>query len=271
MRRIVHLSDVHFGAVEPGTVEPLVAKVRELDPDVVVVSGDLTQRARGWQFREAKTFLDRLPRPQVVVPGNHDIPAYNLLARFFAPLAKYKRYISDDLEPTFFDDELAVVGINTARSNVTKNGRINEQQIEFVRSTLCHLNGPVLKVVVTHHPFVIPEGSHHKSIVGRAEVAVPAIESCGGDVLMSGHLHVSHIETTAKRYKLPSGGNALVIQAGTATSTRVRGEPHSFNVVDFDEPRLVITRLESRLAGEPFATAEVKTYIRTPNGWTHHE
>ncbi len=271
MRRIIHLSDVHFGAIDPGTIVPLIDKVRDLAPHVVVVSGDLTQRARVRQFKEAKEFLDRLPHPQIVVPGNHDIPAYNLIARFFYPLANYRRYISDDLAPTFFDDELAIVGLNSARSNVIERGRISEEQIEEVRSKLCEVDEDKLKVVVTHHPFVLPEHSHHKDVIGRADVAVPAIESCGGDVLMSGHLHVSHIETTARRYELSSGGNALVVQAGTATSTRVRGEPHSFNLLEFERPRLAVTRLESRLVSEPFSAAETKTYLKSGNGWLREE
>lgn len=271
MRRIVHLSDVHFGAIDPGSIEPVVAKVDELEPHIVILSGDLTQRARSSQFRDARAFLDRLPKPQIVVPGNHDIPAYNLVARFLYPLANYKRYITDDLTPTFFDDELAIVGVNTARSNVVKGGRISEEQIEDVRAKLCAVDDAVLKVVVTHHPFELPDHSHHDDVVGRADKAVPAIEACGGDILLSGHLHVSHIETTAKRYKLANGGNALVIQAGTATSTRVRGEPHSFNLIETDSPRLAVTRFESRETGEPFTTAEIKRYVKSGNGWLREE
>jgi 3',5'-cyclic AMP phosphodiesterase CpdA len=271
MRRIVHLSDVHFGAIDPGSIEPVVAKISELEPHVVVLSGDLTQRARAYQFREARAFLDRLPKPQIVVPGNHDIPAYNLVARFLWPLANYKKYITDDLSPAFFDDELAIVGVNTARSNVVKGGRINTVQIDEVRSRLCTIDDRILKVVVTHHPFELPENSHHTDVVGRAAEAVPAIEACGGDILMSGHLHVSHIETTASRYRLENGGNALVIQAGTATSTRVRSEPHSFNSIEFDHPRLTVTRLERPAAGETFFDAESKRYIKSGNGWLREE
>ena len=101
MRRIVHISDVHFGTVDPLVADSVSAAVNELRPHVVVVSGDLTQRARSQEFKLARAFLDSLPKPQIVVPGNHDVPAYNLLARFLTPLAKYKRYISDDLTPTF--------------------------------------------------------------------------------------------------------------------------------------------------------------------------
>src|SRR6476620_11455788 len=126
MRRIVHISDIHFGRVDYDVVERAVEKINELEPHLVVVSGDLTQRARSGQFVEAKAFLDRLPQPQIVVPGNHDVPMYNVFDRFVNPLEKFKKYITADLTPTYVDDEVAVVGINTARSLTIKGGRINE-------------------------------------------------------------------------------------------------------------------------------------------------
>jgi 3',5'-cyclic AMP phosphodiesterase CpdA len=267
MKRIIHMSDIHFGTVDMAAANCVIAKVNELKPDVVVVSGDLTQRARSSEFKAARAFLDALPRPQIVVPGNHDIPAHNLLARFLTPLEKYQRYITKNLTPTYFDDELAIVGLNTARSLVIKGGRVNEEQVDFVRSRLCNLDDGLLKVVVTHHPFDLPANSPHSDVVGRAEMAMEAIASCGGDVLMAGHLHVSHIDTTAKRYELSQGGNALVIQAGTATSSRVRGEPHSFNLVEFSHPVLSIERYESRQTGEPFSVAEKKEYSKSGTGW----
>jgi len=261
------MSDVHFGTVDAAAAECVIAKVNELEPDVVVVSGDLTQRARSREFKAAKAFLDALPGPQIVVPGNHDIPAHNLLARFFTPLRKYRRYITRDLSPTYFDDELAIVGLNTARSLVIKGGRVNQEQVDFVRSQICELDHALLKIIVTHHPFDLPASSHHSDVVGRAQMAMQAIAACGGDVLMAGHLHVSHIDTTAKRYALSEGGNALVIQAGTATSSRVRGEPHSFNVVEFSNPTLTVERYESRSEGDPFTVAERKSYAKSGRGW----
>ena len=130
MRTIVHLSDLHFGRVDYAVVEPLVQTVAELAPDVLAVSGDLTQRARSEEFKEAREFLDTLPSPQIIVPGNHDVPLYNVFKRFLQPLDKYKRYITGDLEPFHADAEIAIMGINTARSLTIKDGRINEVQIE---------------------------------------------------------------------------------------------------------------------------------------------
>src|SRR5690349_5428709 len=103
MRTLIHLSDLHFGRVDDTLIAPLIEQVHSLRPDVVVVSGDLTQRARGREFGAARRFLDSLPKPQIIVPGNHDVPLYNVFDRFARPLKKYRRYIGEDLEPAYLD------------------------------------------------------------------------------------------------------------------------------------------------------------------------
>src|SRR5215212_4405314 len=158
MRTLVHLSDLHFGRVDQELLGPVTSTVTGLNPDLVVVSGDLTQRARSQQFREAREFLDTLPSPQIIVPGNHDVPLHNLFARFFEPLEKYREFITDDLTPFYSDDEVAVLGINTARSFTVKDGRINSEQIEAIRQRLCPFPQEVTKIIVTHHPFDLPKG-----------------------------------------------------------------------------------------------------------------
>ena len=266
MRTLVHLSDLHFGHIDPAIVEPLAATVTEIKPDVVVVSGDLTQRARAEQFQEARDFLDDLPQPQIIVPGNHDVPLYNIFQRFLEPLDKYRRYITDDLEPFHADEEIAILGTNTARSLTIKDGRINEQQVARIRERLCPYGNEITKIIVTHHPFDLPEGHEEEEIVGRAQMAMEAMASCGADVLLSGHLHVSHTGHTAKRYKI-SGYSALVVQAGTATSTRVRGEVNAFNVLRIEHPYIEIKRLAWQPDRLAFATASIENFVHTPEGW----
>jgi 3',5'-cyclic AMP phosphodiesterase CpdA len=266
VRTLLHVSDLHFGRIDPATLEPLLAAAREIRPDVVVVSGDLTQRARAWQFREARDFLAALPQPQVVVPGNHDVPLYNVALRFADPLANYRRYITDDLEPYYRDDEVAVAGINTARSLAFKGGRINERQVARVRERLCALPDGVARVIVTHHPFDLPEGRAEADLVGRARMAMEAFVACGADVIASGHLHVSHTAHTAIRYKLP-GRSALVVQAGTATSTRERGEPNSFNVLSVERQRISVERRVWRAADRAFVPGARELFRRTGEGW----
>lgn len=267
MRTLVHISDVHFGRVDYAIVESLIVKIGEIAPDLVVVSGDLTQRARSAQFIEARAFLDKLPKPQIVVPGNHDIPLHNVFDRFVHPLDKYKKYITDDLQPFYADDEIAVLGINTARSLTIKDGRVNERQVAVIRERLCGLPDETLKIVVTHHPFDLPEGYNDDQIVGRAEIAMREITDCGADIFLAGHIHVSHIGHTATRYKLGAGRNALVVQAGTATSTRGRGEANSFNLIEFEHPRLIVKRLECVSAETGFVLAETQEFLQGEKGW----
>ena len=268
MRTIVHISDVHFGRVDYAVVERLREKILEIKPNLIVVSGDLTQRARSEQFIEAKQFLDSLPSPQIVVPGNHDIPLHNVFARFFSPLEKYKKYITGDLQPFYADDEIAVVGINTARSLTIKDGRVNVAQVEAIRRRMCDLSDELLKIIVTHHPFDLPAGYDRDEIVGRAEMAMREITKCGADVFLAGHIHVSYIGETATRYKLGEGENALVVQAGTATSTRGRGEANSFNLLKFERPHLTITRLECAAAENGFVAAQTDKFEKNAKGWS---
>ncbi len=268
MRKILHISDIHFGRVDYAVAEKLIEKVGGLEIHLTIVSGDLTQRARSEQFKEAKEFLDKLPSPQIVVPGNHDVPLHNVFARFLSPLEKYKKYITENLEPFYRDEEIAVIGINTARSLTIKDGSISAEQIAGIREKMCGLGDELLKAVVTHHPFDLPAGFDEDDIVDNAETAMPQIADCGADVFLSGHLHVSHIAHTANRYKLDSGRNALVIQAGTATSTRGRGEANSFNVIEFEHPKLTVTRFECETVETGFLQTEVQEFTQTEKGWT---
>ena len=238
MRTLLHLSDLHFGRVDDSLVEPLVAAAARLQPDLVVISGDFTQRARRNEYRAARAFLARLPEPQLVVPGNHDIPLWDIIRRFANPLGRYRHYISSELMPFFHDEEIAVLGINTARSLTRKYGRINAQQAAEASAAFAKVKKDVVKVVVTHHPFDRPPGSHSR-LVGRAEMAMRDLAAAGVDLFLAGHLHLQHTGLTAQRYRI-EGHSALVVQAGTTTSTRGRGEANSFNVIQIDRGEISI-------------------------------
>lgn len=266
MRSIVHLSDIHFGRVNHSLLAPLIAVVTNLNPDLVAVSGDLTQRARSYQFKEARAFLDRLPAPQIVVPGNHDVPLHNVFARFLRPLRNYRRFITDDLWPFYHDEEIAVLGVNTARSLTIKGGRINEQQVAHMRERFCAIDPAIVKIIVTHHPFDLPDGHDERHLVGRARMAMEAMASCGADVFLAGHLHVSHTTHSATRYQI-KGHSALVVQAGTAASTRGRGEENSFNVVRVDRPHIAVERFEWQPEETKFGLRTTERFRHTADGW----
>jgi 3',5'-cyclic AMP phosphodiesterase CpdA len=266
VRTIVHVSDLHFGRVDHALLEPLRRCLRSIAPNIVVVSGDLTQRARPEQFREARRFLDTLPSPQIVVPGNHDVPLYNVFKRFFKPLDNYLRYISSDLEPAYIDEEIAVVGINTARSLTFKSGRISEDQVERVRAKLCNLPETVTKIVVTHHPFDLPPNWDKDHIVGRAPLAMQMFSRCGADILLAGHVHMSHAGDTTARYKI-EGFSALVVQAGTATSTRARGELNSFNALRIVPNEVTVERYSWDAGAGDFSLARSEHFRRSAKGW----
>ncbi len=266
MRTIVHLSDLHFGRTDPALVEPLLKTIRELNPTLIAVSGDLTQRARSHQFQEAREFLDALPQPKIVVPGNHDIPLYNIYNRFLRPLDKYRRYIADDLRPVYADDEMIVVGVSTARSLVIKGGRINQEQLAHVREKFCALPDEAVKILVTHHPFDLPSAHDDRDLVGRAKMAMAGLAECGADVFLAGHLHVSHTGNTAARYNI-RGHSALVVQAGTATSTRGRGETNSFNVLRLAHPKISVERFSWNPDDLSFAIASEERFQHSDEGW----
>ena len=265
MRTIVHLSDLHFGRVDPAILTPLRDAVRELTPDLVAVSGDLTQRARVEQFKQVRAFLDSLPTPQIVVPGNHDVPLFNPFERFLGKLSRFQTYITQDLKPTYIDDEIAVLGVNTARALTWKGGRINRGQANGIYERFCKVGESQCKIVVTHHPFDLPEGFAARDLVGRARMAMELFARCGVDLFLAGHLHLTHAGGT-ERYAI-EGFSALVVQAGTATSTRGRGEMNSFNVVRVERELLAIETYSWDNAGKRFQSSANKSFRRTAEGW----
>jgi 3',5'-cyclic AMP phosphodiesterase CpdA len=267
MRTIVHLSDLHFGRVDQELLQPLQELVTRLAPDVVVVSGDLTQRAKTEEFKAARAWLDTLPGPQIVVPGNHDIPLYNVASRFLTPLRKYTRYVTLDLAPEYVDDEIAVLGINTARSLTFKDGRVNKEQLAQMRQRMQAVGAQHTRIIVTHHPFDLPDTFDKDDLVDRAPMAMQAFAECGVDVLLAGHLHSSHAGNSAQRYKI-DGYAALVVQAGTATSTRGRGESNSFNVLRVSPDDVQVDRYSWVEGTASFEPVRTECFRRSGDVWS---
>ncbi len=265
MRTLLHLSDLHFGRVNHALVEPMIAIARELAPDLTVISGDFTQRARRLEYKAARAFLARLPEPRLVVPGNHDIPLWDVVRRFVSPLGRYRRYITADLAPFYRDAEIAVLGINTARSLTRKYGRINQEQIAHAGEVFATVDRTLTRVVVTHHPFELPPGSRHR-LVGRSAMAMRGLAAAGVDLILSGHLHLQHTGLTAQRYQI-EGHSALVAQTGTTISTRGRGEANSFNCIRIEPAAIEIeSYLWEQELGQ-FCARPSEQFNRTPTGW----
>ena len=266
MRTIAHLSDLHFGRVDEALLAPLTEFLHAARPDVLVVSGDLTQRAKAKEFIAAREFLDTFSMPKIIVPGNHDVPLYDVFRRFLSPLARYQRYITTDMEPFFIDNEIAVLGINSARSLVVKGGRVNNEQLERVHARLSTLDDKLVKILVTHHPFDLPAHMSKDHLIGRARKAMKAFANCGVDVLLGGHMHSTEAITTDGRYK-QGMYSALSIQAGTATSTRHRGEVNSFNLLRVACDRVEVDQIGWVVDEGVFKKNSTQVFAGTPDGW----
>lgn len=229
MRTLLHISDVHFGPYHrPRLARGVLEFVERQPPDLVVVSGDLTQRAKPAQFRQAREFVDRSPVPTVVVPGNHDVPLYRFWERIFSPYGAYRKHFSDELEPIYRDDELLVVGINTAHGWTLKGGRIPLRRLRQVGELLAQTPEEIVKVVVAHHHLIPPPRFGSQSVMTHAFEAIDVFSSAGVDLILSGHNHQTYIGNSEEFY--PKGRPPVVIlHSGTTTSSRGRGSERDKN------------------------------------------
>jgi 3',5'-cyclic AMP phosphodiesterase CpdA len=267
MRTIAQISDLHFGRHSAAAAEDLLASLRTADPDLVVVSGDFTQRARRAEFIQARHFLDQIPQPKLVVPGNHDIPLYDLFRRFMTPFVKYHHYISPAglTAGLFRDGEIAVLGVNTARRFTRKSGRISIEQISQIRRTFSDVPREVFKALATHHPLGFPSGERPLELAGRSAPALEAIAGEGVHLLMSGHHHRAlggdmEIGMGAK-------GSVIILHAGTAISTRIRGtEGNSYNLIRIAGNRLSISVM-ARFANRGFCESRVLSFQLQEGRW----
>ena len=225
MRIIAHISDLHFGYNDPVLATALIQALDEIKPHVVVVSGDLVEHATEAEFKSVRDFLEKLPGPQIIVPGNHDLPFYNLWRRFTEGLTKYRQFITDDPAPTFIDDEIAIVGADSAHLWPVKGGKITDAQLDDLLERFATFPAGLIRVLVTHHPFDLPEPSNPYLLIGHSRRAVSRLAPVV-DILLAGHVHLSSSGSTSTRYKME--GHAMVfVQAGTAISDRNKGEANS--------------------------------------------
>ena len=243
MSLLLQVSDTHFGTEQPAVVDALVALAAQLKPTLTVLSGDITQRARPAQFQAARDFVSRLGVPVIAIPGNHDIPLFNLLARLRAPYARHQAVFGNDLEPAHSSHDLLVLCVNTTRAYRHKHGEVSSAQIEQIEAQLSRATAQQLRIVVAHQPMAVqrPEDAVHL-VRGHAQ-ALQRWASAGADIVLGGHIHLPYVQALNNLAQ-----PMWVVQAGTAVSSRVRrGVPNSVNVLSWEmhEDTATTARLRS--------------------------
>lgn len=266
MTVIAHISDLHFGRDVPAVTEGLLASLEAIQPELIIISGDLTQRAKTSEYKAGHAFLQRLHQPRFIIPGNHDMAAFNLLERFLATWGKWHQYVAQDLQPIMQTDAFMAVGINTTRrmglSLDWSRGRIDSEQIRYVENMFGQTPDNCLRILVGHHPFWLPEGEKERGLVGgEREQALTAFQIAGVDLILGGHVHLAYVH--------PLHG-MLVSHAGTTLSDRlIEGQPNSFNVIKGDRAVLQLEQMEWH-DGE-FTLARQQFFRRGEGGWQPHE
>lgn len=270
MRRVVQISDLHFGKSDPALLAPLRLAIEQISPDVLVISGDLVEHATAREFQNAKAFLDTLPKPQIVVPGNHDLPFYNLWERFLVGLKRYRSAITQNTRPRYEDDEIVILGANTSRMWPIRGGSLSSSQLETLASDFAEVPPDKVRLLVTHHPFDLPMVQNRRLIVGHARRSITRLAPVV-DILLAGHIHLSSTGSTSVRYKM--AGHALAfVQAGTAVSRRDKGEKNSFNSLLLKGPgdggkAVIVDTWTWNLASEQFTIRCSNEFRLESEGW----
>lgn len=269
--RIAHLSDPHFGTIKPGVREGLLESLKELKPDLILITGDITQRARAKQFKEAKEFVHQLsPVPVIAVPGNHDIPMYNFVMRFFNPYYGFKKLFKDQLEKDFVYGDVVVKGLNSTSWWRHIQGSFNLRRLD--RRLREHKVQAKVHIAAFHHPLDCAKPQDQKNLLRKRNQTIELLAHHQIDLIIGGHIHDPYVNLSTQRY--PEVKRSMVIGvAGTCLSWRTRpGAPNSFNLIDIETlhafPRISFSRYDQR-KDLRFTVENVKTFTRKSDlGWS---
>ncbi len=272
MTCLLQVSDPHFGTEQPQVMQALVDLSRKHSPDLLVLSGDITQRARLSQFQRASEFCERLGiAHRLSLPGNHDIPLFNLFQRLFSPYGNYLRFFGPDLQPLHSTPSVLVIGVKTTRRWRHKNGEVSGAQIDSVVRRLLTAGPKQSRVVVVHQPVYVPRPEDEHDRLRNWEPAVRAWARAGADIVLGGHIHLPYVRDLS--LVVPNLGRRMwCVQAGTALSSRVRHEaPNSVNILRFDAERCPLAcnfeRWDFEAASRQFKLAAATSLMLERDNW----
>lgn len=233
--RIIHLSDLHFGTESGSIVQDIIESIKALAPNLIIISGDFTQIASKQEFEQAQNFISELPAQVFCIPGNHDIPRYNLFERLFNPYNKYKKFINKNLSPVFITNDFVLAGMNTARRVLAHwnwaNGAISKKQLDMLEDAFAQVERKY-RICVMHHPVHKPAKSPLKVFVFGASRALKKIKDLQVDIVLTGHVHYASLTVIHK---------TVFVSASTAISSRLRAQENGFNVIDLSSQFFEIT------------------------------
>jgi 3',5'-cyclic AMP phosphodiesterase CpdA len=259
---ILHLSDTHFGTEKSEVTAALLQLAQEVRPDIAILSGDVTQRARRDQFAAARRFIDALAAPvKLVIPGNHDIPLFNIFARVFNPYGNYRRVFGHALEPQFANHDVLVIGVNATRPWRHADGEVSAKQMERVSQQLQRASPSQLRIVAVHQPVFVERESDKENLLHGHRQAIKAWADAGADIILSGHIHLAYMRNLGEAF--PDVTRSLwTLSAGTAVSSRIReGKPNSVNLIRYDEGQsrsCQVERWDFDTASSRFIVAETR-------------
>lgn len=267
--RIAHLSDSHFGTILPGMREGLIATLKELKPDVILLTGDITQRARAKQFKEAHAFVESLnPTPTICVPGNHDIPLLNIFVRFFDPYRGFRKFFKYRLEKDYVQGDVVITGLNSCSRWRHVQGYLNLERVD--KCLREKSNQAKVHIVAFHHPMDCKRPQDEKNLLKNNKETMQVMSQNQVDLIIGGHIHDPYATVSNVRY--PEVKHTSIIGvAGTCLSWRTRKDaPNSFNLIEvdtFDTPTITIARFDQQ-TDKKFREKSVHGFKRSSvNGW----